>query len=335
MKNLLLVIASTFPMLAISQITNIPDLNFEQHLINIGVDDVIDGAVSTSNIDTVSALYMESLNISDLSGIEDFSALKELWCADNSISSIDISQNVLLRMFDCDNNFLTNLDVSNNALLEWLNFDSNNISNIDISNNYLIKEFAPGDNPIQSLDVTHLDSLRYLYASNTEITELDLSHNNMLRYCFIENNSLNCLNLKNGANDSLFIFALNNSNLNCIEVDDSVYAINNWSSNFDTAVSFSTNCNNNCSSLVNSIKNTRHDSLTIYPNPSDGKYFLDIGNSYDLVSISIIDINGKLILNEEFSNTKIYNFELNAPQGVYFLFVEILDSRTTLKLIKN
>jgi hypothetical protein len=335
MKKYLLLIASAFPTLAFSQITLIPDLNFEQHLINIGVDDVIDGTVLTSNIDTVSALYMESMNISSLSGIEDFLALEELWCAGNSISTLDISQNALLRMFDCDNNLLTTLDVSNNTLLEWFNFDSNNISNIDISNNYLIKQFAPGDNPILTLEVNHLDSLHYLYANNTAITELDLSHNSMLRYCYLDNNNLNCLNLKNGANDSLYINASNNPNLNCVEVDDSVYAINNWSAYFDSAVSFSYNCNNNCSSLINSINNINHDSLTIYPNPSNGKYFLDFGTSFDSVSINVIDINGKIIVNEKFANSTIYNFELNAPQGVYVLFVETANSRTILRLVKH
>ncbi len=335
MKKHLVLIASAFPILVFSQITIVPDLNFEQHLINIGVDDVIDGTVQTSNIDTVSGLYMESINISSLSGIEDFLALEELWCGDNSISTLDISQNALLRYLDCDNNLLTTLDVSNNTLLKWFNFDSNNISNIDISNNYLIKEFAPGDNPIITLDVSHLDSLYFLYASNTAITELDLSHNSMLRYCFLENNNLNCLNLKNGANDSLYIYASNNPNLDCVEVDDSVYAINNWIAFFDSSVSFSNNCNNNCSSIINSINNVNHDSLIIYPNPSDGKFCLDFGISFHSVNIKVIDINGKIILNDELTDTAMHNFELNAPLGVYVLFLETANNSSTLRLVKN
>ena len=58
------------------QYTSIPDPNFEQRLIDMGVDDSIDGQVLTDSISGIETLFLLDSNISDLSGIEDFSALK-------------------------------------------------------------------------------------------------------------------------------------------------------------------------------------------------------------------------------------------------------------------
>ena len=59
-----------------TQYVYVPDDNFEQALINLGVDSVIDDYVYTSSIDTVTVLYINNKNISDMSGIEDFISLR-------------------------------------------------------------------------------------------------------------------------------------------------------------------------------------------------------------------------------------------------------------------
>jgi hypothetical protein len=67
-------------------------------------------------------------------------------------------------------------------------------------------------------------------------------------------NQLTCLNLRNGNNSGIWsITASSNPNLTCIEVDDVVYSNANWVGNnfyFDSQTSFSTNCNNPCSSTT-------------------------------------------------------------------------------------
>ena len=67
-------------MIGFGQVTMIPDPNFEQALIDLGIDNVLDGSVSTSNINTVTELNVNSMNISDLTGIEDFTSLINLQC---------------------------------------------------------------------------------------------------------------------------------------------------------------------------------------------------------------------------------------------------------------
>ena len=120
----------------IAQTTAIPDANFEQALIDLGYDSGSpDGVVLTSNIDTVTVLNVYSLAIADLTGIEEFTALKQLKCFNNGLTSIDVSQNTTLTYLNIHSNNLTNLDISLNPQLTYVNFDNNNITNIDVAQN--------------------------------------------------------------------------------------------------------------------------------------------------------------------------------------------------------
>ena len=66
------------PCLTMGQQTYIPDDNFEQVLINAGYDNVLDDYVLTSNINSITSLNVNSLNIHNLTGIEDFINLNYL-----------------------------------------------------------------------------------------------------------------------------------------------------------------------------------------------------------------------------------------------------------------
>ena len=68
----------------LAQKTYVPDNNFEQALIDLGYDDAIDDYVNTENISDVTTLYVDSLSISDLTGIEGFTALTTLDCGSNA-----------------------------------------------------------------------------------------------------------------------------------------------------------------------------------------------------------------------------------------------------------
>ena len=71
MKKLFLLLFA-FPFFGLAQNTYVPDDNFEQALINLGYDNVLDDYVLMSSIDTVISLLVFNQNISDLTGIEDF-----------------------------------------------------------------------------------------------------------------------------------------------------------------------------------------------------------------------------------------------------------------------
>jgi Leucine-rich repeat (LRR) protein len=113
----------------------ISDANFEQALINLGYDNgAINGSVYTALINTVTYLNVDALNIAGLTGIEDFTALIELRCQDNQLTSHDVSQNTALTNLFCNDNQLTSLDVSNNTALTWLKCNNNQLTTLDIRN---------------------------------------------------------------------------------------------------------------------------------------------------------------------------------------------------------
>ena len=116
----LLVFVFLLPIVCISQYTSIPDQNFEQALIDLGYDNVIDGQVLTSNIDTITVLDVSGGVISDLTGIEDFTALTNLSCWNNQLTSLDVSGCNALTNLNCGWNQLTSLDVNQNTALTTL-----------------------------------------------------------------------------------------------------------------------------------------------------------------------------------------------------------------------
>ena len=102
MKRLILLFI-LLPFISYNQYTAIPDENFEQALIDLNYDDVIDGKVLTANISNVTRL--EGLkNISNLTGIEDFIALTSLNCSWNKLTSLDVSKNKALIYLNVEKN---------------------------------------------------------------------------------------------------------------------------------------------------------------------------------------------------------------------------------------
>ena len=123
------------PLISFSQYTAIQDQNFEQALIDLGHDDVIDGQVLTANISSVTQLVLRDQNISDLTGIEDFTDLTYLDCEINGLTSLDLSQNTALTYLQCDDNQLTILGVSQNTALQTLECGNNQLTSLDVSQN--------------------------------------------------------------------------------------------------------------------------------------------------------------------------------------------------------
>jgi Leucine-rich repeat (LRR) protein len=119
MKKIFLIFLM-LPLFTLAQKTYVPDDAFEQALINLDLDDIFDDSVFTSAIDTVQILYLFNDGIADLTGIENFTALTGLFCNDNQLTELDLSNNPNLFELNCRNNLLTRLDVRNgNNLGLW------------------------------------------------------------------------------------------------------------------------------------------------------------------------------------------------------------------------
>lgn len=112
------------PMIIFGQKTYVPDDNFEQALINLGYDLFLDDSVQTTSIDTVTYLFIPNNNIYDLTGVEAFSSLTQLFCYSNQLEILDLSNNSQLFEVNCNNNQLVSLDVRNNNNLALWYFTS-------------------------------------------------------------------------------------------------------------------------------------------------------------------------------------------------------------------
>ena len=137
--------------------TFVPDDNFEQALIALGYDDTLDDYVVTDSISSVTSLVVYNEGISDLTGIEGFTALTYLNCNGNELTSLDVSSNTALTAMDCGSNQLTSLDVSSNTSLTTLDCDNNSLTSLDLSS-----------------------ALTSLYCRHNSFTILDVSANTAL-----------------------------------------------------------------------------------------------------------------------------------------------------------
>jgi Leucine-rich repeat (LRR) protein len=311
------------------QYTIIPDANFEKKLISLGIDaGTIDGAVLTSSISSLNTLNVFSSSIKDLTGIQDFVALTTLYCHQNQIANLDISNNKTLVTFSCSSNQLTNLDISKNLALTSLSCGSNQIGALDISKNLALKIFSCISNQISNLDVSKNIALTQLQCSNNQLKDLDVSKNINLTIFNCGNNKLLNLNLKNGNNinlDMLNSNFINNPNLTCIQVDNEVYSNTNWTWRKDATASFSVTCN---LGLENSIS----DKITIYPNPTNGQLCI---SQVILEKATVYNALGQLVAMKTFISGSNYNtIDLEAlPRGIYYLYLESEGTNVVKKIM--
>nr|WP_315144683.1 carbohydrate binding domain-containing protein [uncultured Flavobacterium sp.] len=185
--------------------TSIPDLNFEKKLIALGHDSgTPDGKVLTSNIKAVTSLTLDATTIADLTGIEDFVALKTLICSGNSgslnggnglLTKIDVSNNSVLTSLHISYNKIKSIDISKNVLLTYLNVSVNGMTGLDVSNNVALTNLDCSTNQLTTLDISKNVALTTLYCSSNQLTTLDLSKNVALSNFNCSYNKLTTLDL--------------------------------------------------------------------------------------------------------------------------------------------
>ena len=124
MKKITIFLLISFSLI-FAQKTYIPDDKFEQALIGLGYDTTLDDSVLTANISSITSLDVYDKQISDLTGIEAFTALTSLMVSKNQLTSINITNNTALTWLSCYDNKLTSLDVSANTALTYLECNTN------------------------------------------------------------------------------------------------------------------------------------------------------------------------------------------------------------------
>jgi Leucine-rich repeat (LRR) protein len=173
---------------------NISDANFKIYLVgNTAINTNGDSEIQVSEASTFNGVInCNSMNISNLKGIEAFTDLTVLYCSENQLTSLDVSKNTALTFLSCNENQLTSLDVSKNLFLSGLLFGFNQLTSLDVSKNAALTELNCGSNQLKSLDVSKNTALTWLICVNNKLTSLDVSKNTALTKLLCCGNQFNC-----------------------------------------------------------------------------------------------------------------------------------------------
>jgi hypothetical protein len=333
MKYLLLLFILFISHLSFSQVTTfVPDDNFEAYLeangMGNGVDN--DNYVFKYLIEGLASLDVSSLNISELTGIEDFAELQVLHCEDNNLSNLDISQNTDLYTLYCHTNNLSEINISNNTLLKFFYCNSNEISELILTNNTTLLTLECSDNDLTTLDISTAIDLNYLDCGGNQITSLDLTDNYYLQYIYCYNNALTTMDLRNFNNMNINGFSsLNNPELTCIFVDEVSWCETNLD-NIDTTTSFVAD-EAACDALIAVEEFSLAKSFKISPNPAT-TYF-SIKTNVNIINIKVFNILGELVTTYQ-KPQKTYAIN-HLKRGLYLIQIKTEQGNFTKKLQVN
>ncbi len=170
-----------------------PDENFRAFLKEQPYGE--DGIITEKEIKNVVKIDVIRRNITNLKGIEYFTALTELWCSYNQLTSLDVSGCTALKELWCNDNQLTGLDVSKCTALTWLECYSNQLTSLDVSKNSVLTTLGCYNNQLTSLDVSKNSVLTTLGCYNNQLTSLDVSGCTVLTQLWCNDNQLTSLNV--------------------------------------------------------------------------------------------------------------------------------------------
>jgi len=86
---------------------------------------------------------------------------------------------------------------------------------------------------------------------------------------------------------------------------------------------------------VGIVENSFGQELKLYPNPSQGKFTLDLGRTYGKVQLSLYGLTGRQVLSKTYSGTGLIELNITEAKGVYMLKVETENDQAIIKLMKE
>ena len=211
--------------------TNFPDANFRTFVKNFDTNK--DDSLSDTEIAAVEEIDCYDKGISNLKGIEYFTALRSLNCGYNQLTALDVSKNTTLTKLYCKNNQLTVLDVSKNTALTYLRCNRNQLTALDVSKNTALTKLDCYNNQLTSLDVSKNTALTGLNCGYNQLTALDVSKNTALTWLGCAGNQLTALDVsKNTAlteldcdKNQLTSLDVSNTDMDELDCDDNIYQI--------------------------------------------------------------------------------------------------------------
>lgn len=272
-----------------AQNVNIPDPVFKNFLVNhyystnpmgigttIYLDSNHDGEIQVTEAATYTSdifnhgFFLNSLNVTDLTGIEAFDAIEYINVEFNpQLTSLDVSGCASLKTLRTSNNAFTSLTINNPSLqllycsgnpalvtvdlsgctgLKDINCSNNPaLTGVNIDGCWVLEELRLNYNPLMTTLImgTH-SGLKFLQCLNGSLSAIDVSSCSALEYLNCTGNPLTALNLANGNPQSFDQIQANGfPGLTCIQVNNVMVSEYLWANGwyqFDDWASFSTDC---------------------------------------------------------------------------------------------
>ncbi len=174
---------------------NFPDKNFRDFVTRYDKDK--SGRLGDEELEAVTEMDCGRRSIASLKGIGFFSKLTKLDCAQNELTSLDLSQLTLLEELRCGNNKIKELDLSSNTALKDLNCEYNELQSLIVSGCENLTHIVVWHNQLSELNLNQNTELVWLDASNNQLTALDVSENTKLETLYTEHNKLSELDVSN------------------------------------------------------------------------------------------------------------------------------------------
>jgi hypothetical protein len=285
-------------------ITNIPDVNFEEALMDLGIvsDLGVDGRVSSVEISTITYLDLSSRNISDLTGIEDFTSLDTLIVSNNQITYLDLSNNANLVYLDVSNNPITTLIITGNVSQKSVSFKVSRNAVFDSNNKLLMIDISETD--LDTIDLSNVPNLEILLAQGSKLTSLDVSGNGSLTVLDARSNPLSCIQVSQSQLDNV---------------------PSGWQK--DASASYSTDCQS-VSGIEDELLN---EGVKMYPNPVSD--ILSVESQLSIKKVEIYSILGEKV--------KVVHSNFNSIEfgdllkGIYLIRIFSEKGITVRKLMKE
>ena len=185
-----------------NEFVEIPDIEFEKELIRVGIDSdgIINQKILKTDAEKVTKLSLYNTDINTLKGVEAFVNLKNLDAEANKLTSIDLSNNVLLDTIHLGFNNLTTIKGLNNALnLKWLSLSGNLFTEFTIENPS-IESILMSHNELTSFNVNQCPKLTGVLLHINKLEALDFSNNPLLETLIFSDNKVKTIDLDNNVN---------------------------------------------------------------------------------------------------------------------------------------
>lgn len=235
--------------------TLIPNVKFEQALVELGIDDIVDGKILNAKAEEITKLKVEHKGIEDVTGLSAFKNLTFLSLWNNKFTTIDVTKLTKLQILVLSECPVSTIDLSKNTELVEIAFQhaigraddptypfgkTAGFTSLDLSKNLKLERIYVMMNRLSSIDVSMLPKLTDLWIGNNDtgkndsntIQSLDLRNNPRLQMAvFMNMPHLRYLNIK-GSNprrvNTLGCPNLNSIIVTSIQVANQGYASGLW-----------------------------------------------------------------------------------------------------------